>query len=145
MITLSTIAVYKILTILLSVDCINIHNNEPYAYSKELSLVENSIFHESTSWFQEVPILKWIAIKKTFYVHQYISCTIHHNDAVCNGAIGIIIRRCQPPPGPIRHPCAICDRPVAMNHYALQCDSCDQWVHIKCDVISRKNIKDFRK
>jgi hypothetical protein len=55
-------------------------------------------------------------LRPFYVVHQYISCTIHHNDAVCNDAIGIIIRRC---PGPIRYPCAICDRPVARNHYVL--------------------------
>ena len=31
----------------------------------------------------------------------------------------------QPDPGPVKHPCVICERPVAKNHHiALQCDSC---------------------
>ena len=77
-------------------------------------------------------------LRPFYVVHQYISCTIHHNDAVCNDAIGIIIRRC---PGPIRYPCAICDRPVARNHYVLQCDFCDQWVHIQCDGISMEEYQ----
>ena len=50
----------------------------------------------------------------------------------------------HPHPGPIRYPCAICDLPVARNHYALQCDSCDQWVHIKCDGISKEEYKRFQ-
>jgi len=84
---------------------------------------------------------------RPFYVHQYISCTIHHNDAVCNDAIGIIIGRCPPPPRSYKIPLCyicICDRPVARNHYALQCDSCDQWVHIKCDGISKEEYKRFQ-
>ena len=35
-------------------------------------------------------------------------------------------------PGPVKFPCAICSRPVASNHRALQCDYCDFWCHIKC-------------
>ena len=35
-------------------------------------------------------------------------------------------------PGPVKYPCAICSRPVACNHRALQCDRCDFWCHIKC-------------
>ena len=35
-------------------------------------------------------------------------------------------------PGPVKYPCAICSRPVASNHRALQCDRCDFWCHIKC-------------
>ena len=35
-------------------------------------------------------------------------------------------------PGPVKFPCAICSRPLASNHCALQCDYCDFWCHIKC-------------
>ena len=38
-------------------------------------------------------------------------------------------------PGPVKHPCSVCERLVAINHRALQCDQCDEWVHIKCDCI----------
>ena len=39
-------------------------------------------------------------------------------------------------PGPSKYPCKICNKPVARTHRALQCDECDQWVHIKCGDIS---------
>ena len=41
-------------------------------------------------------------------------------------------------PGPVRHLCAICSRPVAStgNHRALQCDQCYFWCHIKCVEVS---------
>ena len=35
-------------------------------------------------------------------------------------------------PGPIRHPCVGCGRPVKCNQQALMCDFCDKWVHRKC-------------
>ena len=39
-------------------------------------------------------------------------------------------------PGPVRHPCSSCLKPVAKNHRAVLCDSCDLWAHIKCENIS---------
>jgi len=39
----------------------------------------------------------------------------------------------------IKDPCGICKKPVATNHNALMCDVCDQWVHIKCNFVS-KNV-----
>ena len=39
-------------------------------------------------------------------------------------------------PGPIRYPCGNCGKPVASNHRALECDSCNMWYHIKCGGIS---------
>ena len=39
-------------------------------------------------------------------------------------------------PGPVRHPCSSCLKPVAKNHRAILCDNCDLWAHIKCENIS---------
>ncbi|VDI37763.1 Hypothetical predicted protein [Mytilus galloprovincialis] len=50
----------------------------------------------------------------------------------------------HPHPGPIKYPCSVCERPVAKNQHALQCDSCDQWVHIKCDGITKQEYKQFQ-
>ena len=47
----------------------------------------------------------------------------------------------EPNPGPIRHPCGICERPVAANHRAICCDSCDTWIHIKCANMSPKKYQ----
>ena len=41
-------------------------------------------------------------------------------------------------PGPVRHPCSLCLKPVAKNHRAILCDNCDLWAHIKCENISTK-------
>ena len=38
---------------------------------------------------------------------------------------------------PVKHPCGICSKPVAKNHRAISCDSCQQWVHGKCNGTSR--------
>ena len=38
----------------------------------------------------------------------------------------------------IKYPCTVCGRSVAKKHKALQCDYCDQWVHIKCNLIDKK-------
>ena len=46
-------------------------------------------------------------------------------------------------PGPIRHPCSSCLKPVAKNHRAILCDNCGLWAHIKCERISVKTYKDF--
>ena len=41
----------------------------------------------------------------------------------------------------IKFPCTVCGRSVAKNHKALQCDYCDQWVHIKCNLIDKKTYE----
>ena len=38
----------------------------------------------------------------------------------------------------IKYPCTVCGRSVAKNHKALQCDYCDQWFHLKCNLIDKK-------
>ena len=37
-----------------------------------------------------------------------------------------------------KFPCGVCSKPVANNHNALCCDSCDKWVHIKCNFFDKK-------
>ena len=32
-------------------------------------------------------------------------------------------------------------KPVDKTHYALQCDQCDQWVHYKCEGLTRKQLE----
>ena len=33
----------------------------------------------------------------------------------------------------VQFPCLVCNRAVAKNHRAVQCDLCDSWVHIACN------------
>ena len=37
---------------------------------------------------------------------------------------------------PVKCPCEICLRPCKRNQCAIQCDMCDEWIHLKCTVIS---------
>ena len=40
-----------------------------------------------------------------------------------------------------KFPCGVCSKPVASNHNALCCDSCDKWVHIKCNFLNKKTYQ----
>ena len=42
---------------------------------------------------------------------------------------------------PVKDPCGICLKSVRKNHKALQCDSCNNWIHIKCNRISKNDYK----
>jgi hypothetical protein len=35
-------------------------------------------------------------------------------------------------PGPVKHPCTDCNKPVKSNQKAIQCNFCDLWTHLKC-------------
>jgi hypothetical protein len=48
-------------------------------------------------------------------------------------------------PGPVKYPCGICGRPVANNHRALECDTCNLWHHIKCAGITPAEYNQFVK
>lgn len=49
----------------------------------------------------------------------------------------------HPNPGPVRFPCGVCTNPVAQNHHAVCCDSCDRWVHIRCAGISQTEYERY--
>ena len=38
---------------------------------------------------------------------------------------------------PISDPCAVCNKSVNKNQYAVLCDMCGYWVHIKCNNITK--------
>lgn len=44
---------------------------------------------------------------------------------------------------PVEFPCAICKKPVARNHRAVQCDICNFWVHIKCNNTTRSQYENL--
>ena len=44
----------------------------------------------------------------------------------------------------IKDPCKICERPVAKNHHAINCDICETWVHIKCNRICKKTYQNLQ-
>ena len=47
-----------------------------------------------------------------------------------------------PGPGP-RYPCAHCGKAVRSNSHAISCDSCDNWVHVKCSSIKSDQYTAF--
>ena len=38
----------------------------------------------------------------------------------------------------IKFPCGICEKPVANNHQAINCDKCSLWIHTKCNKINKQ-------
>ena len=44
-------------------------------------------------------------------------------------------------PGPLKHPCSSCLKPMARTHKSLLCDECGLWAHIKCERISDKQYR----
>ena len=38
----------------------------------------------------------------------------------------------------IKFPCGICEKPVANNHPAINCDKCGLWIRIKCNKINKQ-------
>ena len=45
----------------------------------------------------------------------------------------------------VKSPCKICNKAVANNHHAVQCDRCHLWVHIKCNRINLQTYKYLQK
>ena len=38
----------------------------------------------------------------------------------------------------IKLPCGICEKPIANNHQAINCDKCGLWIHIKCNKTNKQ-------
>ena len=38
-----------------------------------------------------------------------------------------------------KFPCGVCSKNVNENHHAICCDICDQWVHIRCNLLCEKD------
>ena len=45
----------------------------------------------------------------------------------------------------VQFPCLKCNRAVAKNHKAVQCDICDKWVHIACNNLDTYTYKKLQK
>ena len=45
----------------------------------------------------------------------------------------------------IKFPCGVCSKSVAINPNALCCDSCDKWVHIKCNFLNKRTYRQLQK
>ena len=42
-------------------------------------------------------------------------------------------------------PCLKCNRAVAKNHKAVQCDVCDKWIHIACNNLNMYTYQKLQK
>ena len=40
--------------------------------------------------------------------------------------------------------CGVCNKIVAKNHHAIECNTCLKWIHIKCNKFSDKEYKSFQ-
>ena len=146
------IVFYRIVVTLL---CINshVHIFDTHMYNETTILTEKSIFQEVHLVVQHSPILRW-ALKGDEYLHTCardrgvfrILQTIHVSSSRTQTLLQLALLSgdIQPNPGPVKHPCVICERPVAKNHHALQCDSCDEWVHIRCEGITKEEYNRFQ-
>ena len=38
----------------------------------------------------------------------------------------------------VKYPCLTCKKTVSKTHKAICCDACNQWIHIKCNLINQK-------
>ena len=45
------------------------------------------------------------------------------------------------PPSSPKDPCSSCHKNVNKNHRAILCDICDQWIHLKCNLLNRNDYK----
>jgi exonuclease III len=43
-----------------------------------------------------------------------------------------------------KFPCPVCKKNVNINHRAICCDICNEWVHIKCNRLSEKDYKNLQ-
>ena len=41
----------------------------------------------------------------------------------------------------VNYTCKICQKAIAKNHRAIECDNCNLWVHIKCNKINLQTYK----
>ena len=83
--------------------------------------------------------------RATFFWPKLLACwlrTATKRTAILNGDTGSsafflnLLPLCgdislNPGPG-IKHPCAVCGKPVKVNQRAVQCDYCDRWHHARC-------------
>ena len=84
--------------------------------------------------------------QRTFFIRLVILATLNHLITVYNTlyrlyTIDLTLRTSgdiQMNPGPVKFPCKICLKPVAINQRAIQCDLCDFWLHTKCIGVTKE-------
>ena len=146
-----TIIIYRVILLITSLPTFreNIH----------IESIESSITSATKTWYELYPTLSWRSVAaislRRQSCHDYIKTssgkmvTLKHQTEPSpigrHSSEPSPIGRHSSEPSPIKYPCAICNKPVAKNQHALQCDECDAWpwVHTKCDGISKEDYKCF--
>ncbi|KAL3881005.1 hypothetical protein ACJMK2_033206 [Sinanodonta woodiana] len=141
------LSIYKILTVILIAKPI-LNNN--FKYGENIISVDETIFQQQSAWIVKQPILSWrgsSTIKlnndDNLEYFNWHSTSPTTNSSPIMPALILLSGDIEVNPGPPKFPCAICQKAVAMNHNALQCDECNAWVHAKCDSISNEEYKRF--
>ena len=55
--------------------------------------------------------------------------------------IDLILQENNKPKTNRKYPCGICSKSVKSNQKAIQCDSCDQWIHIVCNNTTKEEYE----
>ena len=42
------------------------------------------------------------------------------------------------------YPCSVCSKNVHNNRHAIWCDICDQWVHVRCNLLDTKDYTEMK-
>ena len=74
---------------------------------------------------------KLMKINKSAYGFRspYVKCS---SNILCLHTFLLLCGDISTNPGPVRHPCGACSKPVRANQHGLQCESCDTWSHRVC-------------
>ena len=46
-------------------------------------------------------------------------------------------------PGPLKHPCGLCSKPVKRNQKGIECEDCFEWFHTNCIFMSTQSYQTF--
>ena len=46
-------------------------------------------------------------------------------------------------PGPLKHPCGLCSKPVKRNQKGIECEDCFEWFHTNCIFMSTQSYQNF--
>ncbi|KAL3837509.1 hypothetical protein ACJMK2_022861 [Sinanodonta woodiana] len=108
------------------------HFKNNYEYRENIILVDETIFQQQSAWIEKQPILSWrgsstIKLNKddNFEYFNWHSTSPTTNSSPIMPTLILLSGDMKVNPGPPKFPCAICQKAVAKNHNALQCDECD--------------------
>ena len=104
--------------------------------------------HKSSRWivFSEIFVRRFPSGNFKFKVHSYFPKSYKRAAADrqrCKYVCAILLLLCgdiETNPGP-RDVCPVCTTDVLGHHYAIQCDGCSFWFHIRCINMTENQYK----